>query len=701
VAGAWVKTSSSGTNAFAFTPTNSGDCLVLIVNTSIGAGNGNCTAVTGSLSGSWTVGKATFNDTAGTFDTLFYKANCPSGADTLTLTFNGGTTPGTFNCWVSEFSGIDTTTPVIGTIPSFNFQATPSAGANAITSGTQTVNLPDGVAGALVVGLTLDLDGNAMSAGTGYTQRYDASVSGAVLQVETQRVTSSASQTATATSTFGASHHFVSIMLALAEPVTGPVALVGQTTYASPVTANQFATGCPAVSSNTLTHWSGGNGTATAGTATTAWLNVGAPGTANTAKVCLYDNGGHLIAVSAAINVTTPGLKSGAISATISTSTGVGYALIVVCDTGSFSTVSNTGSDASVDAQWLAANFSYASPPTLLPGPDHVTTGQEFIVYLTAGGTAYNLSCSTTTYSTSIQSASLVNVGATHTYVMPASAVMFDRLLGVSTDDQILNVSSLRFSRSISDAQFLPHGGLLSLARVSFNRLVGSAQFIYTQAATTSAAVSCSYNYANYAAFRTAIQQLMDGDDVSTSSLSVQVLDAIIATGERRLYRDVHSSAQDTALSVTVTNNSAPMPSDLIELRSVYLATAVPIIYMPYEQLQEKLQIHGTSSRKANYYTFEGDNIIFYPPQADGTVITGRYYKRFCSIVTEGLAGNTYFARFPDLWIYAALLESAPFIGEATRMPVWQERYQEIVMSIMKFERRRYTQGSKLSIRVS
>jgi hypothetical protein len=171
--------------------------------------------------------------------------------------------------------------------------------------------------------------------------------------------------------------------------------------------------------------------------------------------------------------------------------------------------------------------------------------------------------------------------------------------------------------------------------------------------------------------------------------------------GERRLYRDVRSSSQDTALTLTVSGNSAPLPIDLIELRSVYLPTGVPLIYMPYEQLQEKLQIHGTSARKPNYYTFEGDNLIFYPLQGDGTVISGRYYKRFCSIVTEGPLGNAYFARFPDLWLYASLLECAPYIGEATRMPVWEQKYQETVAAVASYERRRFTRGSKLSIRVS
>ncbi len=468
--------------------------------------------------------------------------------------------------------------------------------------------------------------------------------------------------------------------------------LVGRNVYTSPASVSPFNASGNACSSGGLNNYTG-----VPGTATTAWLNVAATGTANTAKVCLYDSGGALVATSAAISVSSPGLKSGAISATITAQT---YTVVVVCDTGSFTGTVQTSSSAFVDKQWTPAHFAYSAPPSTLPAADLNGVGQEFIVYLTSGGNAYNLTATNPAYSHVIEATTLVNLGSTHTYVLPAMAVIYDRLVGVSTDDQILNVSNVSFTRSVIDAQFLPHGGRLSVSGIIVNRLVGAAQFTYQQAGFTPVTI-CSYDYANYAAFRTQVQQLMDGDDVSTSSISTSIMDAIIATGERKLYRDVRSSTQDTALSLTVSGNSAPMPVDLIELRSVYVANGFPATYMPYEQLQAKLQRGTSYATSPYYYSSEGDNIVFYPPQPDGTTISGRYYKRFCSIVTEGLTGNTYFARFPDLWIYAALLESAPFIGESSRFPVWQQRYEEIAATVANFERRRYTRGSKLSVRVS
>jgi hypothetical protein len=88
----------------------------------------------------------------------------------------------------------------------------------------------------------------------------------------------------------------------------------------------------------------------------------------------------------------------------------------------------------------------------------------------------------------------------------------------------------------------------------------------------------------------------------------------------------------------------------------------------------------------------------FYPLQADGTVITGTYIKRFADIST-GL--NALFTRHSDLFLYAALAESAPFLGELTRLPIWEQKYASLAQAVNEEERRRVTRGSKLQTRVA
>jgi len=203
--------------------------------------------------------------------------------------------------------------------------------------------------------------------------------------------------------------------------------------------------------------------------------------------------------------------------------------------------------------------------------------------------------------------------------------------------------------------------------------------------------------FANYAAFRTAVLQIIDGDDISQSSISANILDLIIAAGEQRLYRDVRSTTQDVSFSINVNaDGTAPLPNDCLELRNVYFPGFPSLTYAPDEAVQTLVQLGGTSG-PAKRYTLEGDNMVFFPQQTSGTVL-GRYIKRLPDLVT-GL--NAFFNRHPDLFMYAALAESGPYIGEQSRLPEWKERYLTLASSVNEVERRRGSRGSKLQTRVA
>jgi len=204
--------------------------------------------------------------------------------------------------------------------------------------------------------------------------------------------------------------------------------------------------------------------------------------------------------------------------------------------------------------------------------------------------------------------------------------------------------------------------------------------------------------FANYAAFRQAVQTLIDGDDISQSDLSVNTLDLIIGAGEIRVYRDIRSSVQDTALSLTVTGNSATLPADFLELKgSPYIAGFRAGIYTPWEHIQNNIQQGASAAARSYQYGFQGDTMIFYPA-LDGSTVSGRYYKRFNDIST---GTNALFDRHADVFLYASLAESAPFLGEISRLQVWDQKYQTLVQSANEQERRRSTRGSKMATRVA
>lgn len=199
--------------------------------------------------------------------------------------------------------------------------------------------------------------------------------------------------------------------------------------------------------------------------------------------------------------------------------------------------------------------------------------------------------------------------------------------------------------------------------------------------------------FASYTAFRVAVQQLIEGDDLGNSTFSVATLDLIIGLGESRVYRDLRVTTMLSALSAAITSNSAALPSDLIELSEVYFAGKAPLEIIALELLR-KYEADGTATTNTLYAAQDGDNMRFWPT-ATGTVI-GSYYKRPAELKT---ALSTTFTRYPECFIFASLVESSAFLGFDSRIPMWEQKYQRSIQDATTDELQRVYGGSHLRVR--
>jgi hypothetical protein len=139
-----------------------------------------------------------------------YAPNIIGGADTITVTFGGGS-PIFRRVVVSEYSGIATSSPV--DVTTSNVAAGTTA-ANGVTSGSATTTQ----AGDLIYGSVNDTASTTtITAGTGFTQR--ASVNGADTASQDQVQASSGS--IASTQTFGAAHRYIATLVAFKAASTG------------------------------------------------------------------------------------------------------------------------------------------------------------------------------------------------------------------------------------------------------------------------------------------------------------------------------------------------------------------------------------------------------------------------------------------------------------------------------------------------
>jgi hypothetical protein len=197
-------------------------------------------------------------------------------------------------------------------------------------------------------------------------------------------------------------------------------------------------------------------------------------------------------------------------------------------------------------------------------------------------------------------------------------------------------------------------------------------------------------NFATYQAFKVNLQWLIESDQLE-GTFNPNLYDLIISLGEQRVYADLRASTMLAPLSLTTAGNTATLPADLLELHALYDDPNVPIEVISADRLQS---IGPETGGRSLYASQTGDVLTFWP-SAPATV-TGYYYQRPPDLKT---ALSTTFQRYPDVFLFAALVESGSVTGESRRIPEWDAKYKTAVGNANRLERERAYGGSRIRIR--
>lgn len=196
----------------------------------------------------------------------------------------------------------------------------------------------------------------------------------------------------------------------------------------------------------------------------------------------------------------------------------------------------------------------------------------------------------------------------------------------------------------------------------------------------------------------TEVTRLLDGEDVTVSELSTDSLTRMVLTAQRRIYREVRCRFNEKDFdSVEVTNNLAPLPDDFRNLSILHLGrhTLTPVD----ERVIRDYSAGAAGTEK--YVARAGSNLTFWPVLSDGTELQGRYWFAYPDLADDNIADNLLFQEADDLFIYGALVESAPFFGELQKFPLWQAKYNSIVADMNAESKRSVASAGRLRVRQS
>lgn len=200
---------------------------------------------------------------------------------------------------------------------------------------------------------------------------------------------------------------------------------------------------------------------------------------------------------------------------------------------------------------------------------------------------------------------------------------------------------------------------------------------------------------ATYQGLCTKIADTLNRQDLTTAIPDFTVL----ATS--RISRDMSRINHPGAISKTTlsaTSDTVALPSDFVAPYMLRVTgSAQSIEYVTPDQ-QRQVMVDGwgppdspfqpTAPYQAqttgpNYFSIVGSNILLMPPYTVSAPLSlDLFYYAALSALSATATTNWALTKYPDLYLYGALVHSAPYLKADERIQLWESAYQRILSDI-------------------
>ena len=188
-----------------------------------------------------------------------------------------------------------------------------------------------------------------------------------------------------------------------------------------------------------------------------------------------------------------------------------------------------------------------------------------------------------------------------------------------------------------------------------------------------------------YAELKDSISNWLKRSDLSA------YLDDLITLAETRIFRDVKNQGIYATYSEAISNGTTTVPSGFLGWRDVRIVSGSykwPLTVATPNQTLQSLD-YPAHTRAPKYISNDGSTFSYYPYPDGEYTVEGTYYKKPSPLST---AVYSLFTNNPDLFLFGALAEAAPFLKDDKRVELWEAKYRQIVNDVNRqYERTRFS----------
>lgn len=195
----------------------------------------------------------------------------------------------------------------------------------------------------------------------------------------------------------------------------------------------------------------------------------------------------------------------------------------------------------------------------------------------------------------------------------------------------------------------------------------------------------------DYASLKTAIADLLNRDDLDVAIPTfIAVMEA--QTEEQLRLRQMLERVD----SFSVGAEYVDLPADFLETRAISLNTvpATPLTFRTIDGMDEYKRINPGVG-KPTEYSIVGEQFQFLQVPDTTYSATLLYYKKIPRL-SDSNTSNWLLQARPDVYLYGAALNSAPYLKEDARIQTWATFYQNAIDVMQVSDQRAQTASNNL-----
>ena len=197
-----------------------------------------------------------------------------------------------------------------------------------------------------------------------------------------------------------------------------------------------------------------------------------------------------------------------------------------------------------------------------------------------------------------------------------------------------------------------------------------------------------------YAELKTSI-----GDWLNRSDLT-SVIPDFISLAEAQVERTLRTRQMIVRANASFNAQYGAVPDDFLETKSLKLTSTnpeTPLSFLSIDALDAEMT-KFTASGRPKFFGIVGGQFRIVPTPDSNYATELTYYAKL-SKLSASVATNFILSASPDIYLYGALLQAAPYLQDDNRISVWATLYERALNDLQTADDRASTSGGALLTR--